>query len=234
MTCALSFALVAGASDGRFMSGERDAGPAAACSPCPACRAPPGYGGSCGTRERGSGSPALPRGRRQRSPAAPGNGAEARSSAPAERRRRETPSHSGDTTGFYPLLPTPSRSPQPRSTRLDSAPLAPTPSRSFGGSGTEPSVPGGGRSAPVPPPRPGPPRSAPLPLRRPGGLCPALSPAQPAGSGGREPGKPRPRGLLVRNAPKLPPCGDRTAGAPKARVNVKGIVLALRNPPPVH
>lgn len=211
------------ASDGRFMSGERDAGPAAASSPCPACCAPRAPGEVAGRRERGSGSAALPRGRRQRWPAAPGNGAEARSSAPTagEQGKQETRGHSGPTVGFYALLPTPSRSPPPRRTRPDPTArrLPRRPRGSSRGSGTEPSVPGGGarrcpRSAPR---RPGaaaaPPRSGPAPhppeqppaagafrrpggLRRPGELCPcaAHQPGPPAfprrpGRGAESPGK---------------------------------------------
>lgn len=220
--------------------------PPAAPAPHAALRRAPGE--VAGRRERGRGSAALPRGRRQRWPAAPGNGAEARSSAPAagEQGRRETPSHSGDTAGFYPLLPTPSRSPQPRSTRPDSAPLAPTPSRVLRRQ-RDGAVGARGRSAPVPPPRPSPPRPPPRPapappqpppaaarLRRPGGLCPCAEPSTARPQPGAEsPGKPLLRGSSLEMHRNSPRAEMEPRGVPKARINVKGVVLALRNPPPV-
>lgn len=173
------------ASDGRFMSGERDAGPAAASSPCPACCAPRAPGEVAGRRERGSGSAALPRGRRQRWPAAPGNGAEARSSAPTagEQGKQETRGHSGPTVGFYALLPTPSRSPPPHPTRPDRTPLAPTPSRELPRQ-RDGAVGARGRSAALPPLRPSPPGGC----RRSAPLRPRSSPARAAaGSGGVPP-----------------------------------------------
>lgn len=110
----------------------------------------------------------------------------------------------------------------------------PTPRRSprrppgcFGGSGTEPSVPGGGaprclRPAPRRPGRrrPAPPRSGPAAAPAGSGQAPppgwALplrwAPHSPPAAGGREPGEAPASGFLVRNAPKLPACGDGTAG----------------------
>ncbi|XP_039243468.1 translation initiation factor IF-2-like [Pipra filicauda] len=172
-------AALPGAPGDHFMSGERDAGPAAASSPGPAYRAPLGSGGNWGPRERGSGSAALPRGRRQCWPAALGNGAEARSSAPAagEEGRQQTPSHSGDGVFIASCLRLPGLSrcaaPDPMPLQSDALPGG------FRGSGSESSVPRG-RSAPA----------APAPPLTSQGAAPLRLGPLPSGSG-RQPLCPR-------------------------------------------
>ncbi|XP_072780070.1 uncharacterized protein [Taeniopygia guttata] len=192
-------AALPGASDSCFMSGERDAGPAAASSPCPACCAPPGSGGSCGTpgaRQRlrcapprtqavlPPGMSAAPDRTPHRSPGAlPGASAAAGRSrrCPGEE-RTGCPRSAPRRPGLPPLRPAP-------------APLRP-------------------RSSPPQPP---------VRLRRPGGLCPALlaGPARlrplDARAGGRARGSPVPGAqpktrLPLKIASKLPVRGDGTAG----------------------
>lgn len=185
-------AALPGAPGGRFMSGKRDAGPAAAASPGPACsaRLPPGEVGC--RRERGSSSAALPRGRRQCWPAGPRDGTEARNLVPAAREegRQETPDHSSAGVFILSCLRPPGR---PRRTAPDLTPLPPDalPGASAA-SGRSRRCPAGGTHS-LPPLRPSPP----------------LGSAAPRGGVSAAP--PRSASAPLLTAPLPPPSQGKTA-----------------------
>lgn len=244
-------AALPGASDGRFMSGERDAGPAAACSPCPACRAPPGSGGSCGTpgaRQRLRCAPPRTQAALARCPREWSWGPELGTGGGGAGKAGDSQSqwrHSGFLSPpayALPVSPVAQHPTRLRAARPDALPGA---SAAAGRSRRCPGEERPGASAPplaaraaAAPPRPAPAPPQPPPaaarLRRPGGLCPCAEPrtARPQ-PGAESPGKPLLRGSSLEMHRNSPRAEMEPRGVPKARINVKGVALALRNPPPV-